>query len=89
MKSKVSDKYYNIGTGIKTSIAELAKIVSANHPNKVSAVFQPSEREFVKNRVGDTALASHDINFNTTINLNQGLRDFISWRSNKHFGEMM
>ncbi len=86
MQSASTNQYYNVGTGIKTSIANLVNLLSAMHPNKTSARFQPGERPFVRDRVGDTIKASRDINFSAKIELNVGLRDFIQWRSNKPLG---
>ena len=86
MQSASTNQYYNVGTGIKTSIANLVNLLSAMHPNKTSARFQPGERPFVRDRVGDTIKASRDINFSAKIDLDVGLRDFIQWRSNKPLG---
>jgi UDP-glucose 4-epimerase len=63
MQSASTNQCYNVGTGIKTSIAELVNLLSGRHPNKTSARFEPSERPFVRNRVGGTEKASREINF--------------------------
>jgi UDP-glucose 4-epimerase len=86
MQSASSNQYYNVGTGIKTSIAALVNLLSVKHPNKTSARFAPGERPFVRDRVGDTVKASRDINFSAKIDLDVGLRDFIQWRSNQSLG---
>jgi UDP-glucose 4-epimerase len=86
MQSASTNQYYNVGTGIKTSIAELVALLSARHPNKTSARFEPGERPFVRNRVGDTEKASREISFSAEIDLDMGLRQFIQWRSNQHLG---
>lgn len=83
MKATSSNQYYNVGTGIKTSIAELVGLLSVRHPNKISARFEPSDRSFVWNRVGDTEKASRELNFNAGIDLDAGLCDFIQWRNNR------
>ncbi len=87
MQSASTNQYYNVGTGIKTSIAELVALLNVRHPNKTSARFEPGERPFVRNRVGDTEKASLEINFSAEIDLDVGLREFIQWRSNQHLGE--
>lgn len=84
MQSASTNQYYNVGTGIKTSIAELVALLSVSHPNKTSARFEPGERPFVRNRVGGTEKASREINFSAEIHLGVGLREFIQWRSNQH-----
>lgn len=80
MLATTSNQYYNVGTGIKTTIAELADQLSVKHPRKIKARFEQGERPFVKNRVGDTEKASREINFSATVNLDLGLSEFIQWR---------
>ncbi|MEI7457157.1 MAG: NAD-dependent epimerase/dehydratase family protein [Nitrosomonadales bacterium] len=86
MQSASTNQYYNVGTGIKTSIAELVDLLSVRHPNKTTARFESGERPFVRNRVGDTRKASREINFSAEIDLDVGLREFIQWRNNQHLG---
>lgn len=86
MQTTSTNECYNVGTGVRTSIAELVNLLSATHPNKTSARFEPGVRPFVRDRVGDTVKASRDINFSAKIDLDVGLRDFIQWRSNQHLG---
>jgi UDP-glucose 4-epimerase len=80
MQSASTNQYYNVGTGIKTSIAELVDLLSVRHPNCTSARFEPGERPFVRTRVGDTAMAQKDIGFAATVPLGDGINDLIAWR---------
>jgi len=82
MKSEVSNKNYNVGTGIKTSIAEVAERLCAIHPNQIAPRFVPADRPFVRNRVGATELSEKDIGFKSEFDLDSGLRDFLEWRAN-------
>lgn len=86
MQSASTNQYYNVGTGIKTSIKGLVEMLGVRHSNKKSPHFEAGERPFVQNRVGDTAKARREINFSAEIDLDVGLRGFIEWRSNKHLG---
>ena len=86
MQSVSSNPYYNVGTGVKTSIAELVEQLSKQHPSKTTARFEPGERPFVRSRVGDTAKASREIHFQAETDLTSGLRQFIQWRSNQKAG---
>lgn len=86
MQATSSNQYYNVGTGIKTSIAELADLLSSLHPRKIAARFEPGKRPFVQNRIGDTQKASREINFNSEIDLDVGLRQFIQWRNRQKLG---
>lgn len=81
MESIVSDRYYNVGTGIKTTIAELAQHMSDKHPKKQGVRFESANRPFVKNRVGATKRARDEIKFSAEVSLERGLLDFIKWRS--------
>lgn len=89
MHADSTDQYYNVGTGVKTSIAELVDLLGVRHLNKIPARFELGERPFVRNRVGATEKAVRDINFRATIDLDVGLRDFIQWRSNQYVGELV
>lgn len=80
MLATTSNQYFNVGTGVKTTIAELADQLSIKHPKRVKARFAPVERPFVRNRVGGTEKARQEINFNPEIDLDQGLSKFIQWR---------
>ena len=81
MHAETTNRYYNVGTGIKTSIADLAKRISEIHPKKLAARFEAGDRSFVQNRVGATTRSIKDIGFKAAIDLDQGLRELIQWRA--------
>ena len=83
MKSCAVDAFYNVGTGIKTSIADVAHSLVKLHPQKLPPRFEKSARPFVKNRVGSIKKASAEINFRSEISLDAGLLDFIDWRADQ------
>lgn len=80
MEASVSNRCYNVGTGIKTSIAALAKKLSDKHPSKIEARFENVSRPFVRNRVGATTRAKNEIKFSALIDLEQGIADYVGWR---------
>lgn len=81
MMSDRTDTYYNVGTGVETSIAKLAALLSSKHPSKTDARFSPSvQRPFVSHRVADTRKANQEIYFEARRSLDTGLNDFIQWR---------
>jgi len=82
MKSFTTNQYYNVGTGIKTSVAEVLRLINNIHPNKMLPRFEHGERSFVRTRVGDTKKAFRDLNFRATVDLQEGLRNFMICRSN-------
>ena len=64
-------------------------LLSVRHPNKATARFEPGERPFVRNRVGDTEKARQEISFSAEIGLDVGLREFIQKRNNQHYGRWL
>ena len=54
MKSDICDEFYNVGTGMKTSLVELAEIILRLKGSKLSINYADrSSATLVKNRVGD------------------------------------
>lgn len=80
MQSESTNQYYNVGTGIKTSIQALSNLLGILHPNKIPVRFECGARPYVSSRVGSTQRASQQINFRAAIPLEAGLKEFIQWR---------
>ena len=81
MKSVISDEFYNVGTGTKTSLAELAETILQLKESKLTINYaNRSAATLVKNRVGDPRKAEEEIGFKAKINLKDGLRELIAWR---------
>jgi len=80
MKSEATDSFYNVGTGIKTSIKELAEKVLAVTGSKLQIEYKPGGLTFVKNRVGCPKKASAEIDFTAQVMLPEGLQKLIDWR---------
>jgi UDP-glucose 4-epimerase len=81
MLAPTSNQYFNVGTGVKTSLAELSALLAAKHPNSTKPRFEPSVRPYVRNRVGATDWAQKGIGFTATKPLSEGINDLIAWRS--------
>ena len=80
METTADNFCFNVGTGIKTSIAQLARILTGLHSNKLEPNFQKVSRYFVKNRIGSTRRAQSELGFQANIRLEQGLSDLLYWR---------
>jgi len=82
MKAETTDTYYNIGTGKRTSLKELAELlIEITGCDKLINYAPRSQLSLVRNRVGCPKKASADIGFNATIELREGLKRLIEWRS--------
>lgn len=81
MESKAVDEFYNVGTGLRTSLRELAELLVELTACKRSIEFAPrSQATLVKNRIGCPIKASSEIGFTAEKGLRQGLVDLIQWR---------
>lgn len=88
MKSDATDENYNVGTGIRTPLKELAEtLVELTDCEKPIQYAPRSQATLVKNRVGDPTKATNEIGFTSTICLREGLQKLIDWRSD-HIEEL-
>lgn len=81
MKADTTDRFYNVGTGTRTSLKELAemliRLTGCKHPIKYAP---RSQATLVRNRIGSPVRAEKEIGFTATVPLEQGLQELISWR---------
>jgi UDP-glucose 4-epimerase len=82
MESNVSSEFLNIGTGKKTSIQQLAQMLTEMHPSRLKPKFMPADRPSVSNRLGLIDKARDAIGFVAVTAFEQGLSEYISWRLN-------
>ncbi|MCF6303053.1 MAG: NAD-dependent epimerase/dehydratase family protein [Devosiaceae bacterium] len=82
MQAEATDSFYNVGTGKRTSLKELAEmliqITGCNQPIKY---VERSQATLVRNRIGSPDKAINEIGFKARIDLKQGLQDLIKWRA--------
>src|SRR6516164_1259812 len=88
MSAETADRFYNVGTGKRTSLKELAEMLlnltGCNQPIQ----YKPrSQATLVRNRIGSPKRASEEIGFTAEVPLEQGLADLIAWRKS-HMGEV-
>lgn len=82
MQSDCTDRFYNVGTGNKTSIKDLAEMLLELTDSKLKVEYQPEGLTFVKNRIGSPDRARKEIGFSAKIELRDGLAQLIQWRKN-------
>ena len=82
MKAEISDENFNVGTGKRTSLRELAEMLIelTGSQNSIEYVTR-SSATLVKNRIGCPEKASNLIGFNSEIELREGLVKLIEWRA--------
>jgi UDP-glucose 4-epimerase len=81
MKSETTDTFYNVGTGIRTSIKELAELILEVMDSNLKIQYEAGGMTFVKNRIGSTKKAEGEIGFKAQVGLREGLERLIAWRS--------
>ncbi|MBM3517565.1 MAG: NAD-dependent epimerase/dehydratase family protein [Alphaproteobacteria bacterium] len=81
MRASTVDRYYNVGTGKRTPIRELAELILRLTSNRAGVVYEPAGLTFVKNRIGSPERATRELGFTAEIGLEEGLRRLIAWRA--------
>lgn len=82
MAASASDEFYNVGTGIRTSLKELAeKLLNLTGCNREVEYAPRSQATLVRNRIGSPEKASAQIDYSAEIDLDEGLRRLIDWRA--------
>lgn len=89
MKASATDRFYNVGSGTKTTIRELAQLLLQITGAKLEIRSEPAGLTFVKNRVGSTDLAARDLAFTAGVSLREGLEQLIRWRSEHAAGRSL
>jgi UDP-glucose 4-epimerase len=88
MKADTADRFYNVGTGRRTSLKQLAEMLIELTGCKHPVQYAPrSQATLVRNRIGCPKRASAELDFNASIDLMVGLRRLIDWR-NTHRAEV-
>jgi UDP-glucose 4-epimerase len=81
MKSTAADRFYNVGTGRRTSLKEIAeRLLSLTGSNQAINYAPRSQATLVRNRIGSPARAKDEIGFEAGIPLDDGLSRLIAWR---------
>ncbi len=81
MKADTIDRFYNVGTGTRTSLKELAEMLVRLTNCKKPIQYAPrSQATLVRNRIGSPVRAEKEIGFEAGLPLEQGLQELIAWR---------
>jgi len=80
MKADAVDRFYNVGTGERTTVKELAELVLEITGSDAGIRYEPAGLTFVRNRIGSPDRARDEIGFVARVPLEEGLRELIDWR---------
>lgn len=81
MCADTTDRFYNVGTGKRTSLKDLAEmLLELTGCDKPIKYAPRSQATLVRNRIGCPKRASSEIGFDASIDLKEGLRRLIEWR---------
>jgi len=84
LESEAVDEFYNVGTGVQTSIKELCDSILDLKESELEVTYNPynadDARRLVQNRIGCPKKASDDLDFNYKYDLRTGLQRLIDWR---------
>ncbi len=84
LKASSTDEFYNVGSGIQTSISNLCELILKLKKSDLKVKYNPysedDARRLVQNRIGCPKKASRELGFIYTYSLKEGLQKLISWR---------
>ncbi|MGI3903982.1 MAG: NAD-dependent epimerase/dehydratase family protein [Janthinobacterium lividum] len=88
LRADAVDQFYNVGTGRRTSLRELAEmLLNLTGSNQPIQYAPRSQATLVRNRIGSPIRAERDLGFKAEVSLEEGLRDLIAWRKS-HIDEV-
>ena len=88
MQADATDRFYNVGTGRRTSLKELAELLIELTGTTRQVQYAPrSSATLVRNRIGCPKRAADEIGFVAEVPLREGLQRLIAWRAS-HKGEV-
>ena len=84
LQAEATDQFYNVGTGVQTSIKQLCDLILQLRESKLSVTYNPysaeDARRLVQNRIGSPDKAAKDLGFTFSDDLRSGLQNLIEWR---------
>lgn len=85
LQADVVDEFYNVGSGVQTSIKELCDLILELKQSALHVSYKPysedDARRLVQNRIGSPQKAEDDLGFSYKHSLREGLNKLIAWRN--------
>jgi UDP-glucose 4-epimerase len=85
-RAKVSDEVFNVGSGIETSLVQLASVLASvmGHSGVIPQLAPERSINPVPRRLASTGKAERLLGFRPSVSLEQGLADFVKWWRSEH-----
>lgn len=80
LKSDATDRCFNVGMGVRTTINELVTLLLDLTGSKLKPEYKPQEQSFVTERLGSTEQAEKQLGFRAKVQLREGLKSVVDWR---------
>lgn len=84
LQAEATDEFYNVGTGVQTSIRELCDLILKLKESDLKVEYRPysedDTRRLVQNRIGCPLKAEQEFGFTYKLSLREGLQRLIAWR---------
>lgn len=84
LQSGRTDAFYNVGTGVQTSIKQLCDLILRLRSSDLTVTYNPysaeDARRLVQNRIGSPTKAADELGFTYQDDLESGLKNLIAWR---------
>lgn len=81
MRSDKVDQFYNVGTGVRTSLKDLTDLILKISGSNLNIEYKKEAESFVKNRIGCPKKAESEIQFKAQVSLLEGISNLINWRA--------
>ncbi|MDD2708691.1 MAG: SDR family NAD(P)-dependent oxidoreductase [Verrucomicrobiae bacterium] len=83
LKSDCVNDFFNIGTGVETTVKQLAHHLLEITGCKLPPVYEPHDVNLVKRRQCSTRLAREKIGFSAQTSIREGLAEYWQWRQHE------
>jgi UDP-glucose 4-epimerase len=85
LEAEVEDQFYNVGTGIQTTIGDLCDTILKVADSNLKVTYHPyspeDPRRLVKNRIGCPEKALIELGFKYRYDLSEGISKLLDWRN--------
>lgn len=83
LKSGANNDFFNIGSGVETTVKQLAETVLDVTGCGLAPIYEPHDVNLVKRRRCSTVKAEKLIGFKSQISVRQGVREYFEWRASR------